>query len=253
MIEARRVRISNSAGVVLEDLSLQVAPGEIYVLLGPPGAGRTALVDAFAGMLTLESGRVMVGDVECAPPKDPVGARHRATFVMADAALYGSLAVWRNVQFLARMAGVPSVTPTLMRNALRHVGVPERTFDKPLGEMDRGTHLLVWLALAAIRKTQVLVVDEPLGGIDGSGAGEVDATLSEFRHRGTAILIVTSDFTRAMQLADRIGLLCGGRLVREWTRAQVLGQSVAQFHLEYSGAMASMSASVTSSSYLHGD
>ena len=229
MIEARHLVLDRGAGgVSIDDVCLRVDRGEIYALFGPAGSGKTTLIDLFTGARTPDRGQAIISDIDA--HASPLAVRGLASFVTVAAAWHGTLTVAANVQFLARMAGVGNgASRTAIENALRRAGMAERDFDRSMRDSSRGISMLAWLALASLRKTPALLIDEPTAGLDERTAAEVYDDLLEFRRAGVAVLVTTSDVSLATKIADRVGIIKAGRIAVEHTRAEFVGQGLEQF------------------------
>jgi ABC-type multidrug transport system ATPase subunit len=215
-----------TGAVAVDDLRFLVQPGEIYALLGATGAGKTTVFDLFLAVLRPTRGEALIDGH--ATPYRGLHARQHATFVSPDYTLDASRTIRQTVMFFMRVLGArPTATPVVVDNALRHAGVPERDFDRPVGQLPWGTHLLMWFAVASLRKTGAILVDEPTRGLDLPHLSEVERCVQAFRTRGTAVLLTTSDVAFATRVADRIGTLVSGRITTERTRASGLPASEA--------------------------
>lgn len=209
----------------LDSVTLRAEPGTIVAVLGGPRSGKTTLVRAFMGRVKPRSGSCLIGACVCA--KDFIGTRQIATFVDREMSLYRGLSPRRNVEIFALLAGV-SVDSESVEQALRRVGVAERYIDRPLTSIDTEISPLVWLALAVVRNTPAVILDEPMRDCSVHTAGFVGETLEDLRRDGRSILFTTEDLS-ATRLATRVVILNAGRKVAELTPAELLDQNVTDF------------------------
>lgn len=220
--------------LVLDAVTLSVAPGEIYCLLGAAGAGKTLLLHTILGLVAPSAGRALVcgGDVAT----DPVGARGHVTYVVQGASMYGSLTARQNVEFFTRVDGTPrTYARSDYYNAMRRAGVAERHFDRRAKHLTPAVLLSLWLAVGLLKNSPVLLLDEPTVGIDLFASAGVQETLMELRQRGKALLVATSDVLLAGAIADRVGIIKEGRKRVELPRSELVGRQLPELYLEYMG------------------
>jgi len=234
VIQARHLSVRCTPDrLALDDVSFQVAPGEVYALLGARGAGKTTVVNAFRGAVKPERGAALVGELDV--DSDPLAGRRRLGFIVGSGALYGDLSARRNVRLFVRAAG-HQVLPASIDNALRRMGVPDRAFDAPARDLDPAVHLGVSLAAAFLRGVSGLLLDGPTEGIDVASKPDLEESLDEFRSTGASVLLTTADLSLAAGISDRVGILRAGRLVAECTPERLLEWSLPEFLVEFAGA-----------------
>jgi ABC-2 type transport system ATP-binding protein len=197
---------------VLQGVDLQLRRGEIYGLLGPNGAGKTSLVRAICGRLALDSGSVRIGGAD--PGREP-RARRRLGVVPQAIALYPDLTVLENLEILGRLAGVARRDlPAAIDRALGWTDLSDRRRD-PVSTLSGGMQRRLNIAAGTLHDPEVLLLDEPTVGVDPSAREKIHELLQKLRARGLAILLTTHDLEQAESLADRIGILVGGRIRAE--------------------------------------
>ncbi len=197
---------------VLDGLSLHVAAGEIYALLGGNGAGKSTTLSALLGFVTADAGSVRVGGID--PAADPDAARRRIAYLPENVALYEHLSAVENADYLLALSGNPRGRGEIVE-ALSGAGLQDRAFDQRLGGFSKGMRQKVAIAVALLREVPVLLLDEPTSGLDPRATADFNALLRAVRTRGTAVLMVTHDLLSAADVADRIGFLERGRIVEE--------------------------------------
>ncbi len=220
---------------VLDGLSLSVASGEIYALLGGNGAGKSTTLSALLGFVRVDGGSVRVGGIDAAT--DPDAARRRIAYLPENVALYEHLSAVENADYLLALSGTPRDRPAIVE-ALAAAGLQERAFDQRLGGFSKGMRQKVAIAVALLREVPVLLLDEPTSGLDPRATADFNALLHAVRVRGTAVLMVTHDLLSAADVADRIGFLEGGRIVAEVAAEGEARFDVRALHDRFAGAAA---------------
>jgi len=210
-----QISVSLDGRVVLEQLSLEVAPGELVTLLGASGSGKTTLLSVIAGLLRQSSGSVHIGG--CEVSRLPPEARD-VGMVFQSYALFPHLSVAENVAFplRARRVGAAErrrrVAETLELVQLGGYG------SRPVSRLSGGQQQRVALARALVFRPRLLLLDEPLAALDEG----LRRTLREELRRiqaeiGVTTVAVTHDQDEAMGMSDRVGVLHGGRIVQVGT------------------------------------
>ena len=204
---------------VLDGIDLEVAEGEVVVLLGPSGCGKSTLLRAIAGLERPSAGRVWWGDEDLT-----VAATHQRGMglMFQDHALFPHRDVAGNVEFGLRVAGMPADQRAhRVRRALDLVGLPGFG-DRRVDTLSGGEAQRVALARSLAAGPRLLMLDEPLGSLDRALRERLTAELGTLLRRlGQAVVHVTPDHDEAFALADRIAVMGDGRLVRVGTPAEV--------------------------------
>jgi ABC-2 type transport system ATP-binding protein len=220
--------------LALDAVSLSVQAGQIYCLLGAAGAGKTLLLHTFLGLVPLTTGRVLLNGIDVA--RDPLRGRSQVTYIPRGASLYRSLTARENVEFFTRVDGHRGrLSRADYYNAMRKASIPERYFERPARELGPAVSISVWLAIGLLKNTSVLLIDEPTVCLDLHATADLREFLDEFRARGRAMLIATSDLLFAGAIADRVGILQEGRKRVELSRGELAGRSLPELYLEYLG------------------
>jgi ABC-2 type transport system ATP-binding protein len=148
----------------VSDLSLQVRAGEIYGLVGPDGAGKTTTMRLLCGALTPDSGKVIIGGQSML--KSPDRAREQLGYLSQKFSLYKELTVLENIRFFAEVRGIPSKEwRDRTIEILEFVGLAEFV-DRRAGYLSGGMKQKLGLASALVHRPQILLLDEPTGGVD---------------------------------------------------------------------------------------
>ncbi len=218
MIEIRLEGISKSyaqgagSGLVLEKIDLVIEPGEFFFLLGPSGCGKTTLLRILAGLLEPTSGRILF---EGRDVTDLAAEKRRTAMVFQNYALWPHLKVIENVEFGPQMRGVePARRRQIAMEKLAVVQMEAFAQRKP-NQLSGGQQQRVALARALAAQPQCLLLDEPLSNLDARLRAKMRTELRRLiKESQTTAVYVTHDQKEALSMADRIAVLCGGRIVQ---------------------------------------
>lgn len=232
-LEATGVTVAYGCAPVLRDLSLRVARGEIYALLGGNGAGKSTTLNAFLGFVRPQAGTARVCGIDVAV--DPLAARGQLAYVPENVALYEHLDARENIEYFLRLAGASSDRAAI-DDALDAVRLDAAARGRRLGGYSKGMRQKVAIALALARRVPVLLLDEPTTGLDPQATSEFNTLLQALRARGSAIFMVTHDLLGAAEVADRIGFLERGHIGHEFTADGPQRYDVRDLYRRYAGA-----------------
>jgi ABC-2 type transport system ATP-binding protein len=201
------------AVVALHELSFTVARGECVAVLGQNGSGKSTLVRLLSTLLLPDGGsaRVFGHDVV----RDERAVRGVVNRVSVEASFFKRMSATENLSYAARFYGLgPSLTRRRIPEILERVGFPAKRASAPMEDLSRGMQQKVALARALLTSPALLLLDEPTTGLDPRAKLEVQDFIREVRAtHDTTTLLCTHDMTEAETLADRVGILDGGRLL----------------------------------------
>ena len=207
----------------VDGLDLTVGRGEFYALLGPNGAGKTTTLRMVAGLVRPDAGSIAIFDRDVA--RHPVDAKRMTAWVPDEPLIYDKLTP---SEYLGFVAGLWGMEPDLarMRGAalLERLDLASRA-DERCERFSRGLRQKVALAGALIHEPRLIILDEPLTGLDAAAARTVKDVLLERAAGGATIVMTTHILEVAERMADRIGLISNGRLIAEGTLAELAGQA----------------------------
>ena len=209
-LEAHALSLVRDGSRVLDDVSFTVAPGEIYALLGGNGAGKSTTLLTFLGFLSPSGGSVRVNGREVGA--DLAAARGAIAYLPEAATLYGHCDAYENLAYFLDLAG-RRVDRAVLDAALDQVALPPQARGRRMQTYSKGMRQKTAIALALLRDTHILLLDEPTSGLDPVAIDEFHAMVKALAAAGRTVLMVTHDVYGACQVADRVGLLRGGRLV----------------------------------------
>jgi ABC-2 type transport system ATP-binding protein len=196
----------------VDDVSMQVRPGEVVGLLGANGAGKTTLIRLLLGLIAATSGSV---DMLGGPPDRE--RRRRLGYVPQGLGLYGDLTVRENLSFSARAYGTaePVLPPALTQHG-----------DTLVRELPLGAQRQVAFLAALAHSPEVFVLDEPTSGVDVLARAELWDTIRTQAEHGAGVL-VTTHYMQEAQQCDRLLLMADGRLVAQGSEADIVGSTTA--------------------------
>jgi ABC-type multidrug transport system ATPase subunit len=199
----------------VDHVGLRVRRGEVYGFLGPNGAGKTTTLRMLLGLVRPTSGTVRVLG---APPGDRA-ALARIGMLVESPAFYPYLSGRDNLRVVARYGGVPA---TRVDQTLETVGLSARASDR-FAAYSLGMQQRLGLAAALLKDAELLILDEPTNGLDPAGVAEMRLLLRRLGRGGRTVLLSSHLLGEVQQVCDRIGVLSGGRLLREGTVAELRG------------------------------
>jgi ABC-type sugar transport system ATPase subunit len=194
----------------LRDVSLDIADGQLMVLLGPSGCGKTTLLRAVAGLEGTDAGDIFIAGRRV---NDIPAHRRNVAMVFQSYALYPNLTVFENIAFPLRARRVPAAElRERVRAAAERVGVHELLSRRP-GQLSGGQRQRVAIARAIVREPEVFLLDEPLSNLDAQLRAHMRAEITRLQRRlGTTTVLVTHDQVEAMTMGDRITVMHQGRI-----------------------------------------
>lgn len=202
MIKTLELTRAFGARTAVENLTLEVHPGEVLGLLGPNGAGKTTTVRMIAGLLRPTSGEAWV--VGHSVKTEPEKVRPKIGIVPENPGFYNRLSVRRNLRFFAELYGVRD--SRRVEETLAVVGLSPRA-EEPVATLSKGLGQRLALARALVHDPPVLLLDEPTSGLDPEAAKEVRDLLAELSQEKRAILLCTHNLSEAERLCHRIAVL----------------------------------------------
>ena len=227
------------ATVALDRLSLSVVRGECVGVLGPSGCGKSTLLRIVAGLERVDAGVVELEGTRTDDPKRRVPPEDRNVgLVFQEQALWPHMDVADNLNFVLDARGVSKADG---REAKAHAaaeaaGFPLELLSRRPGELSGGERQRAAVARALVQEPAVLLLDEPLTGMDRDLRYQLIATLRRLRaERGLTTLLVTHDQREAFALADRVVVLKAGRVEQEGPPEEVYTRPVSQFVAEFVG------------------
>jgi sulfate/thiosulfate transport system ATP-binding protein len=219
---------------VVNDVSLDVAEGEFFVLLGPSGSGKSTLLRAIAGLADIDHGSIALHGRDVTQLR----ARDRGVgFVFQNYALFRHMSVAENIEFALRVRRMKSAERRARRQELLRLVALEGMDNRLPSQLSGGQQQRVAVARALAHKPDVLLLDEPFGALDAKIRDELRRTIREVqRELGITTVLVTHDQEEAFALADRIGVMNLGRLLEVGRPQELYARPATRFVATFLGA-----------------
>jgi ABC-2 type transport system ATP-binding protein len=217
MLEIRKLRKSYGDLLAVNEVSFSVNPGELVGLLGPNGAGKTTTVSMISGLVTPDSGEVLIGGERLHGDTD--AKKRRIGLVPQDLALYDELSARANLRFFGALYSLSGAAlNAAIDAALTLVGLADRQRDL-VATFSGGMKRRLNLAAGLLHDPDILLLDEPTVGVDPQSRNAIFENLEVLKQRGKALLYTTHYMEEAERLADRVVIIDHGQKIAEDTVA----------------------------------
>ena len=204
---------------VVVDLDLTIHAGEFYALLGPNGAGKTTILRMVAGLLQPDRGDISIFGIDA--QRDPIGAKRVVAWVSDEPMVYDRLTPLEYLEFVAGLWQIDGRTAQARANDLVDwLGLRPHA-NELCGGFSKGMLQKVALAGALVHDPQLIILDEPLTGLDAGSARQVKDVLLDKVRTGVTVIMTTHILEVAERMAERIGVINQGRLIAEGTLAEL--------------------------------
>ncbi|MHA6297494.1 ABC transporter ATP-binding protein [Devosia sp. CAU 1758] len=204
---------------VVRGVDLTIQSGEFYALLGPNGAGKTTILRMVAGLLKPDTGSVSIFGIDARA--NPVAAKRLMAWVSDEPMAYDRLTP---LEYLDFVAGLWQVEPARARRSAHELidwlGLAPHA-NELCGGFSKGMLQKVALAGALVHDPQLIILDEPLTGLDAGSARQVKDVLRQRTAAGVTVIMTTHILEVAERMAERIGVIAEGRLIAEGTLAEL--------------------------------
>ena len=218
----------------MDDLSLHIAPGEIYGFIGHNGAGKTTTLRAVAGILQFDAGEIAIGGVSIR--QDPMACKKQMAYIPDNPDLYDFMTGIKYLNFIADVFGV-SASARKERIA-KYADLFELTGDlaQPISAYSHGMKQKLAIISAWLHTPKLILMDEPFVGLDPKASHLLKGMMRELCDQGGAIFFSTHVLEFAEKLCDKVAIIKNGRLVRSGTMEEVKGDdSLEEVFLELEG------------------
>lgn len=220
VLEAAGLRKQFGQLQAVKDISIRIAPGETYGLLGPNGSGKTTTISMICGLLPADGGEIRIAGMPMTTttlePKKVIG------LVPQDLAIYPDLTARENLTFFGRLYGIPSATlKSRVEEVLHVIGLLDRAGDRS-GTFSGGMKRRLNIGIGLIHGPSLLVLDEPTVGVDPQSRNSILESIEKLAGAGIAVLYTTHYMEEAERLCDRIAIIDGGEILAQGTQDELV-------------------------------
>lgn len=201
------------ARVVVQELSLEISPGEVYGLIGPNGSGKTTTVKMITGLFLPTAGRVLIGEIDLRA--EPEQAKHLVGYIPDEPFVYEKMTAREFLHLVGELYGIAREDRTARIEELLGLYDLDGIANTYVENYSRGNRQKLAIVASLLHTPRLLVVDEPIVGLDPESAIKTRELITAFAASGGAALICTHTLSFAEQVCHRVGLLKDGRLVQE--------------------------------------
>ena len=220
--------------IAVDNLSLHIAPGEIYGFIGHNGAGKTTTIKSVVGILPFEAGDITVGGVSIL--KDPIACKRQIAYIPDNPDIYEYMTGIKYPNFIADIFGVSAADRR--ERIARYADTFELTADlaQPVSSYSHGMKQKLAIISAWLHQPRLIIMDEPFVGLDPKASHILKGMMREVCDSGGAIFFSTHVLEVAEKLCDKVAIIKGGKLIRSGTMEEVRGDaSLEQAFLELEG------------------
>ena len=224
----------------VNDLNLTVNRGEIFTMLGANGAGKTTTLMVALGFTEPTAGTVKICGVDVT--KDPLEAKKHVAYVSENVMLYGNFTARQNLDFFTKLGGNKNATDDDYERVMARVGLQADAYHRRVKGFSKGMRQKLGIAIAIMKDAEVILLDEPTSGLDPKSGAEFLQLLSELRAENKAIWMTTHDIFRAKAVADRVGIMTEGHLVKILSREELEEADLEKIYIDYVSRPADLAA-----------
>ena len=219
-VQLRNVTKKIGDKTIIDNLSLDILPGEVFGFLGPNGAGKTTTIRMMVGLMAMTEGEILIHNKSIA--RDFKEAIASVGAIVENPELYGFMSGYRNLEHFANM--VSGIGKNRIMEVARQVGLEDRIHDK-VKTYSLGMKQRLGLAQAILHKPSVLILDEPSNGLDPAGIREMREYLRGLAKKENTAVIVSSHLLAEMEMmCDRIAIIQNGRLIDVKEKSDLIHQ-----------------------------
>ena len=218
----------------VDDLSLHIAPGEIYGFIGHNGAGKTTTLKAAVGILQFDAGEITIGGHSI--QTEPLACKQLLAYIPDNPDLYDFMSGIQYLNFIADVFGIPAAERWARIEPYADAFELTGDLGQPISAYSHGMKQKLAIIAAWIHDPKLIIMDEPFVGLDPKAAHLLKGMMRETCDRGGAIFFSTHVLEVAEKLCDKVAIIKGGKLIRSGTMEEVKGDdSLEEVFLELEG------------------
>ncbi len=215
----------------VDDLSLEIAPGEIYGFIGHNGAGKTTTLKSVVGILPFDQGEIFIDGTSI--KEDPMACKSKIAYIPDNPDLYDYMSGTQYLNFMGGIFGVPAEELQYKAHFYANEFSLISDLDKAIGSYSHGMKQKLAVIGALIHDPKLIIMDEPFVGLDPKAAFILKQIMREMCDKGSAIFFSTHVLEVAEKLCDKVAIIKDGRLIRSGTMEEVKGdESLEEVFLE---------------------
>ncbi|MBR7095856.1 MAG: ABC transporter ATP-binding protein [Clostridia bacterium] len=216
--------------LAVSDLSLRIAPGEIFGFIGHNGAGKTTTLKSAVGILPYDEGEILVGGISM--KEDPLACKRMLSYLPDQPDLYEFMSAVKYLRFVADIYGMGDEREERIATLAERLGIKE-DLGQPISSFSHGMKQKVAIIAAFLHSPRLILMDEPFVGLDPRASHVLKEMMREHCAAGGAIFFSTHVLDTAEKLCDKVAIIKAGRLLVEGTMAEVRGnESLEEVFLE---------------------
>lgn len=226
VLTAENIKMRYGTNTVLNDIAIHVEHGDIYGLIGKNGSGKTTLLRVLTGLIQNFSGTVSVAKTN--------GRERRFAVVINDPSLFLNMSAFENMKEQAYLLCLHD--DSQIKDVLKTVGLADSNH-KPVKNFSLGMTQRLKLAMALLQRPDILILDEPMNGLDPDGIADLRELLLRLNESNMTILISSHILSELEQVATRLGILHEGKIVKEVSAHDAFqnGTSLEKLYMQYTG------------------
>lgn len=229
MLQAISLSKHYQSHVALDNLNLEVKPGEIFCLLGQNGAGKTTTINLFLGFTEASSGKALINNIEV--QSGSAETRKHLAYIPEVVMLYGNLSALENLDYFSMLAGF-SYAQEELTAFLSQCGLQIAAHHKPLSGFSKGMRQKVGIAIALAKNAAAILMDEPTSGLDPKATDEFTELVKTLGKQGKSVLMATHDIFNAVNIGTHIGIMRQGKLIHTIKAADINASDLQKLYLE---------------------
>ena len=221
MLEIRNLTKSFGEKKAVDNLSLEIKPGEIYGFIGHNGAGKTTTLKSVAGILQFDEGEIKIGGISI--KEDPIACKRMLAYIPDNPDIYEFMTGIKYLNFIADIFGVGA--KERQERIKKYADLFELTKDlaEPVSAYSHGMKQKLAVISAWLHEPKLIIMDEPFVGLDPKASHILKEMMREFCDKGNAIFFSTHVLEVAQKLCDKVAIIKNGKLIRSGTMEEVRG------------------------------